>query len=180
MSPPRVPPVEPAALDPAIRPLIDGTIKRYGRRLNLFATFARHPRLFERWFAFALHSERSTLPARSRELLILRTAFRCHSDYEWTHHIAIGREHGVTDREIVALQAEVLDGTWSPADRTLLQTVDHLCASHDLPDAAWLALAATQSEPEIMDIVFTVGLYVQIAIAANALRVQLEECPEQP
>jgi 4-carboxymuconolactone decarboxylase len=39
----------------------------------------------------------SLSPHRDRELLILRTTPNCHAHYEWAHHVAIGKQAGLTD-----------------------------------------------------------------------------------
>jgi alkylhydroperoxidase family enzyme len=44
----------------------------------------------------------SLLAHRDRELLILRTASNCHADYEWAHHVVIGKQAGLTHEEIDA------------------------------------------------------------------------------
>ena len=55
-----------------------------GAPLNIFGTLAHHPKLLKRWLVFGNHVlAESTLPARDRELLILRTGWRCRSPYEW-------------------------------------------------------------------------------------------------
>src|SRR5262249_26102945 len=52
--------------------------------LNIFATLAHHPKLMKRWMVFGSHVlAKNTLPARDRELLILRTGWNCGSPYEW-------------------------------------------------------------------------------------------------
>ena len=46
------------------------------RTLNVFATFAHHPKLMKRWLVFGNHVlSKSTLPARDREVLVLRTGW---------------------------------------------------------------------------------------------------------
>ena len=75
---PRIPPLPPDRWDPEIRPLLEANEARMGRPLNIFATFANHPKLLKRWSVLANHALfKTTLPARERELLILRTGFRC-------------------------------------------------------------------------------------------------------
>ena len=72
-----------------------------GTELNIFATLARHPRLFKRWSAFGgTLLYRGTLPERERELLILRTGYLCRAHYEWGQHVDIARAAGLIDEEI--------------------------------------------------------------------------------
>jgi len=49
---------------------------------------------------------KSKLDPRLRELAILQVGWMEKSEYEFTHHVKIGREFGVTDDDIVALMAE--------------------------------------------------------------------------
>lgn len=56
------------------------------------ATIAHHPRLLKRWSAFGgMLLAGGALPARDREVLILRTAANTGADYEWGHHLPLGR-----------------------------------------------------------------------------------------
>src|SRR5262245_45635631 len=63
--------------------------------INIFATLVRHPGLFRRWLPFGGKLLAGKLPARERELLILRTGWLCRSEYEWGQHVVIGRGAGV-------------------------------------------------------------------------------------
>ena len=93
--------------DPKTAELLDGLSAFNGTELNIFATLAHHPRLLKRWSAFGgvlLYG--GALPARERELLILRTGYLCRAPYEWGQHVTIGLAAGLTDEEI----ARVADG----------------------------------------------------------------------
>src|SRR4051812_39281636 len=69
---------------------------------GLFATLARHRRLFRPWLRFAGRlMPGSTLPRPDAELVILRVATLCHSDYEWAHHERIAPGSGL-DPDAVA------------------------------------------------------------------------------
>ena len=77
------------------------TLKRDGQVFNIFSTLARHPALLRRWLVFGNHVlGKSTLPARERELAILRTGWLCRAEYEWGHHVAIGKDAGLSADEI--------------------------------------------------------------------------------
>ncbi|MGY4593751.1 alkylhydroperoxidase family enzyme [Bradyrhizobium sp. GM22.5] len=49
---------------------------------------------------------KSKLDPRLRELAILQVGWMEKSEYEFTHHVKIGREFGVTDDDIAGLMAE--------------------------------------------------------------------------
>ena len=49
---------------------------------------------------------KSKLDPRLRELAILQVGWLEKSEYEFTHHVKIGKEFGVTDADIEALMAE--------------------------------------------------------------------------
>ncbi|MGT2504515.1 carboxymuconolactone decarboxylase family protein [Bradyrhizobium guangxiense] len=49
---------------------------------------------------------KSKLDPRLRELAILQVGWMERSEYEFTHHVKIGKEFGVTDEDIAGLMAE--------------------------------------------------------------------------
>ncbi|WP_142145260.1 carboxymuconolactone decarboxylase family protein [Streptomyces sp. SLBN-31] len=54
-----------------------------GRLTNVFTTLVRHPDLFRHFLPFGSHLLRDgRLPSRTRELLILRTAYNTRAAYE--------------------------------------------------------------------------------------------------
>src|SRR5881398_1257491 len=97
LSQPRVPPVnDELDLDADARALLGAT--SLGPAVNIFRTFIRHPKHFKRWLVFANHILfKSTIPPRDREILILRTGWRCRAEYEWGQHVIIGKAAGLSD-----------------------------------------------------------------------------------
>ncbi len=144
--------------------------------LNIFGTLARHPKLLKRWLVFGNHVlAKSTLGARDRELLILRTGWRCRSPYEWGQHVVIARAAGVTDEEIVRVSEGPDAPGWSPDDATLLRAADELHDDQSLSDATYAALKTRYDEQQLLDIVFTVGQYHLVSMALNTFRVQRDD-----
>lgn len=143
--------------------------------LNLFKTMANHPALAQRWLAFASYMLfESTLSPRERELVILRVAHRCRSEYEWGQHVVIARQAKISDDDIRACAADLDAGSWTPAERLLLQATDELHADSHVSDATWQGLASHFSTQQLMDLVFMVGQYVLVAMALNSFGVQPE------
>lgn len=141
------------------------------------STLVRHPDLAKAFLGFNIHLLfRSTLPERLRELAILRVAYRRGCDYEWAHHVSMGRAAGLSDTDIEDLQhAAAADGL----DRAVLAAVDELEDQSRVSDATWAALGEKLDDRQLMDLVFTVGCYSMLAMAFNTFGVELEQQTEQ-
>src|SRR3954464_10129994 len=110
--------------------------------INIFATLAHHPKLMKRWMVFGNHVlAKSTLSARERELLILRTGWNCRAPYEWGQHVAIGRSVGITDEEVARIAAGPDAPRWDPFEALLLRAADELHADSSLSDGTYRELA---------------------------------------
>jgi alkylhydroperoxidase family enzyme len=148
------------------------------RDMNIFATLAHHPRLLKRWSAFGgVLLYRGELPARERELLILRTAWNCHADYEWGQHVRIGLDAGLTRDEVAAVTADAAgtDPAWSDVDAALLLAADELHADAHISDGTWAALAGRWSAAQLIEVCMVVGQYHLVAFTLNSLGVQRED-----
>jgi alkylhydroperoxidase family enzyme len=130
----------------------------------------------KRWLVFGNHVlGKSTLPARERELVILRVGWLCRAGYEWGQHVLIGRTAGLSDEEIERIALGPEEDGWSAGDRWLLRATDELHGDAFISDATWQALAETFSVQQLMDLIFTVGQYNLVSMALNSLGVQPEE-----
>ena len=174
---PRVAPLSDAEMDAETRALLGASSGgiRGGPILNIFRTFAHHPKLLKRWLVFGAHVlAKSTLPPRERELAILRIGWRCHSEYEWGQHAAIGRACGLSDEEVRRTTAPAGSPGWNAFDAAIVRAVDELHDDAFLSDASWQALTAKWSTEQVIDFVFAVGQYNLVSMALNSLGVQLD------
>lgn len=146
-----------------------------GRDLNLFKILMNHPTLVRRWTVFAGHILRKqTLPARERELLILRIGWLNQAEYEWAQHVQIAKREGISDAEIERVKAGP-QGGWGADDSVLLQAVDDLVEHSVVSDATWAALAKKYSTEQMIDLVFTIGQYNLVSWALNSFGVPLDD-----
>ena len=168
----RIEPLPPGTLPDDVRVALEGWLRPDATEvIKPLDTFARHPDLARPFLAFNRHLFQSTLPPRTRELLILRTAAICGNSFERDQHELIGRREGLDDDEI----ARTVDGPdaagWSAADAALVRAVDELLSGWTISDATWGALSETHDDRQLMDLVFTVGSYALLAMAFNAFGV---------
>jgi len=153
-----------------------GPMARDGETLNVFKTCLRNLDLCRAWMPFALYllSEKSTLPPREKELLILRTSWLCRADYDWAHHVPRAKEAGLTDEEIQRIPKGPDARGWSRFDVLLLRAADELHSDQFIKDTTWKGLADRYDERQLMDTVFTVGQYTMVSMFLNSAGVQLE------
>jgi alkylhydroperoxidase family enzyme len=142
---------------------------------NLLRAVAHHPHLLEPFLAFAAAlAGRGALPRRASELLALRAAWNCRSEFEWGHHAVYARAAGLSDAEIDAVAAGPDAPSWSGDERALLTAADELHAGQTISDATWARLAARWNEAQLVEIPFVVGHYTMLSMVAGATRVPLE------
>ena len=142
---------------------------------NIFATVVRHPSLFKGLAVFGGKLLTGELPGRDRELLTLRTAWRCQSEYEWAQHVALSRKAGLSDAEIAAVPNPIESGSWDQFDVTLLRAADELHDTACLSDATWAALSARYDQRQLIEVPMVVGHFHTMAYTLNSLGIQLEE-----
>jgi alkylhydroperoxidase family enzyme len=175
----RIPPLPEPQWSEDVRPLLETRPPAVGARLgdnNIFATLARHPDLFRAWLHLGGYLlGRGVLPARERELLILRTGCNCSSSYEWGQHVRIAEAIGLDRGEIErVLQGPDADGV-APADAVLLRAADELHEDAKISQGTWDALAERWDERALIEITMLVGHYHLVAFALNSLEVELDE-----
>ena len=172
---PRLEPIQPEDWTEEIKKTLQPNVEK-GTVFNIFKTLSHHPDLFRRWLVFGNHVLfKSTLPARERELIILRIGWLCEAEYEWAQHVLIGKEAGLTAEEIDRIKAGPNARGWSEADKLLLQATDELRKDAFITDATWNGLCRHFDKKQLMDVVFAVGQYNLVSMALNTLGVQLDE-----
>jgi len=173
---PRIPPLDPAAFPSDVREIVSRDASAGAAEpLNILRTLAHHPKLMKRWLVFANHVLfKSTLPARERELVILRIGWLCRAGYEWGQHVLIGRDAGLTAEEIERIIQGPDAAGWSDLDCLLLRATDELHDDAFVSDATWKALVGHLTTEQLMDLVFAVGQYNLVSMALNSFGVQLD------
>ena len=173
LSQPRILPVCDDEATASQRDLLAPFVAR-GADYNIFRTMARSPDAlgkFLEWGNYIL-SRANSLPARTRELAILRTGFNCGAGYEWAQHAVIGLRAGLSEAELARIKIGPEDPAWHDEDRAVLAACDALTADFHIGDPTWAALARHFSPEQCMDLVYTVGQYTQVSMLLNSFGVQ--------
>ena len=151
------------------------TIVKGGEALNIFRTLGHHPGLLKRFNAlggaFLVHG---LVPARAREIVVLRVGWNCRSVYEFGQHTVIGRDAGLTEAEITALTTARALGPWNDDDEALIALADELCADDCVSDATFAVLRRRWNDAELVELVALAGFYRMVSGILNSLGVEPE------
>ena len=139
---------------------------------NVLSTLVRHPDLVEAYLPFnAYLLTNSTLSPRVREVALLRVVHRSNCPYLWSHHLPIAARAGLSSQDISAIRSgHCSDRT----DQLVVQAVDDLVADSTVSQATWKELGQVFSDQQCMDLVFTIGGYLLLAMAVNTFGIQDE------
>jgi len=157
---PRIEPLPPHPSDPG--------------QLNIFRTMVRNKPLFTGFQTLGSYLlTGDALPAREREIVILRVGYRAGAEYEFGQHTRIGLQAGLTEDEIARIATSSVS-EWEPADEALIHMADELCADDVVSEATWAALRTTWSEEQMLDLLVLAGFYRLVSGMLNSVGVALE------
>ena len=170
--PPRIPPVTTAP--PELEEIVERTPVASGV-MRLFKTLAHNPKLLKRFNVMAGGLlVKGLLPARERELVILRMAFRCHSVYEFGQHTVIGLASGLHRDEIDRIVLPLEQAAFRPSDEVLVQMVDDLYDENRVADPTWAQLQDRWNKAELLELIMVAGFYWMVAGVLNSAGVEPE------
>ena len=140
---------------------------------NAFRTLLHVPELVDAVMPFLVYTARdTTIPARHRELLLLRTAWLTQNRYLWADHAPTARLVGLSAEDVRRI-AEGPDAPgWSPFEAALVRLADELYRNSSVRDAVWAALDERYDLLELVDAVMTVNQTTLLAMLLNSFGVQ--------
>jgi len=136
----------------------------------VYGTMARHPHLLLAWREFRNHIDhQNTLAPRMKGLVVLRTLARLGSEALWKHHVDEARGAGITEDEIAATKTDSNRLARSPLHQCVLRAIDECCSNRKISHDTFQRLAQNFNEQELLDLMFTVGMYLTLGIVANTV-----------
>ena len=136
----------------------------------------RNPALTRAFLGFNRHLLYENLvDIRTRELAILRVAWKLRSPYEWGQHVLVAEEAGISAEEVERCRAEPGAAGWDRHDAALIAAVDALLDGGDIDDNLWSVLHERWGDEGMLDLIFTVGGYATLGMLFNATRLPLDD-----
>ncbi|MET0151112.1 MAG: carboxymuconolactone decarboxylase family protein [Candidatus Binatia bacterium] len=119
---------------------------------------------------------RSRLDPRLRELAILQVGYSEKVAYEWAHHLKIGFEAGVSERDVAALIDETHGRTSAlePLARMVLRAAREMTRDLAIGEATFSYLSDHLGAELIVDLTVTIAFYCAVVRVLATLEIDLE------
>ena len=147
------------------------------RDINLMKALVHSPngaRAFAGLGGWIRHGSR--LDPRLRELAILQVGHVARAPYEWSHHVKIGRDAGVSDDDIRAITEESAGrvSALEPLARLVLLAAREMTAGPAITATTFAALGQHLDAELLTDLVMTIAFYVGVVRLLASLEIDVE------
>jgi alkylhydroperoxidase family enzyme len=160
-----------AEFEPALKKRLE---ELWGTPPNLYRALANHPNIVAAWTEFANTLRNGTRTPRAlRELVILRGAQLCASEYEWAQHLRMARRAGVGEGQIAALANWRTSSEFDAKEKAALmvgEAVTEGCVS----DEVYREDMRHFDHHDYVELAVSAGFYAMVARVLDAMGVQLE------
>ena len=142
--------------------------------VNLYRALANNPELLRAWAGFSSTLRwNSSTPRPLRELLILRVAQLTKAEYEWRHHVVMGRAAGLSDEQVAGLAEWRSSSLFGESERAALAYAEGMTAG-SVPDDVAAELARHFDPGAVVELTLTAGFYNMVSRVLDALRIDME------
>ena len=159
-------------------PLIEAMRARLGDRdmPNLYRALANAPSMLGAWldFAWRLRGE-ATSSRATRELIILRVAQLLDAPYEWSHHVVMARQAGVSERQIAELAEWSTSDAYDPVERAAIEMAEQQTNLGAASGQVISDLRRLTNEQATIELVLTASFYNCVARLLNSLAIPQEK-----
>lgn len=167
----RVPYLEPADLDEADRDLLK-------RPITLFKALVNSPKAARAFHGLGDYIRYgSKLDMRLRELAILQVGWLARAPYEWSHHVKLGMDFGVSADDIQALIDDTAGKptTLDPLARLVLRSAREMTTDGEMAAATFTALQDRLGNEQVVDLTITIAFYNAVVRVLATLRIDVED-----
>ena len=116
------------------------------------------------------------LDPRLRELAILQVGWLEKSEYEFTHHVKIGKEFGVTDDDIAGLMIETegIQSKLEPLARAILKGAREMTRQLEMSMETFAEIKRHLSNEEMVELVLTIAYYCGVVRVLATMKIDNE------
>jgi len=158
---------------PELARLIGDIRARRGGQLSAVSRMLLHsPPVAEGWlYLMTAIRQQTTIPARHRELVMVRIAVLNKARFEYEAHVPHALEAGVTQAQIDDLERWRESGAFDAEQRAVLACTDAMTTEVEVPDAAFAAVRAIFDDRQLTELTATVAAYNMVSRFLVAMRI---------
>ncbi len=166
----RLPYIERTDLPPEHQDLIK-------REITLYKQLAHSPNMLRAFQGVGYHIRYgSPMNPRLRELAILQVGWLARSPYEWSHHVKIAYDFGLTDDDIQGLIDDTAGKATSldPLARTVIAAAREVTRDGKVADATFAAMKTEIPNEQLVDLIVTMSFYNAVVRILASLEIDVE------
>ena len=147
------------------------------REISLYKQLVHSPGALKAFQGLGYYiRHKSPVNPRLRELAILQVGYLARAPYEWSHHIKIGYDFGVTDDDVKAL----IDDTEGRATKLdtltllVLKGAREITTGGEMTRPTFAALREHMSNEHLVDLIVTTAFYNAVVRVLGSLEIDVE------
>lgn len=119
----------------------------------------------------------SKLDPKLRELAILQVGWLAKSPYEWSHHVKIGKDFGLTDADIEAVKQESAgeESALEPLARLVLKGAREMADDGRMSTEIYAAIARDFDHERMVELTMIVAFYCAVVRLLATLEIDVED-----
>ena len=114
------------------------------------------------------------LDAHLRELAILRVAHLTGANYEWTQHVPLAKETGVTDAQVEAIPQGADSDAFNKVEKRVIRFTDEVTQDVKASAETFTALEKDLGPRQMVELALAIGFYGMVARVMESFEVELE------
>ncbi len=145
--------------------------ERGGKMLNLYKMLLHSPPIADGWRQLLTAiRQQGLLPARYRELAILRIAVINQAEYEFAQHVPFALQEGYTSLQLAQIKTPDYRPFFDTVDLLVIDYADAMTTSIRVSQEIFSALRVYFSDREMVELTATVGAYNMVSRFLEALQ----------
>jgi alkylhydroperoxidase family enzyme len=146
--------------------------------INLFRALVHNREAVRSWSPFGKYLRyASKLDPRLREMAIIQVGYLTRSAYEYSHHVKIGRDFGVSEDDIRAIADETAGRATKldPLARLVLRAAREMTNGLAISDETFAALRQELDNERLIDLILAIAFYNAVVRILETLQIDVED-----
>jgi alkylhydroperoxidase family enzyme len=114
------------------------------------------------------------LPAKLRELAIIRTGIVGDSRFEYSQHLKVARMVKVSEDKLNAIKGWATSDQFAPVERAVMAVTDELVGRNLVEDETFAELKKHLSDPQILELFYVISLWRMHGMMVRALHLEYD------